>query len=121
MNYLLILITVLGTVTGQIILKYGQKTLLYPKAWNVKEIFLSGIHNLTNIYFIGALLFALIAALSWALVIQKLNLSFAYPFMALSYVLIVLSSALLFKETTSLFQATGIILIVMGIIFIGLK
>jgi len=120
-NYLLIIITILGTVIGQIILKYGQRTLLYPGAWNIKEIFLSVIHNLTNIYFIGALLSALIAALSWAMVIQKFNLSFAYPFMALSYVLIVFSSVFLFKETISLFQITGTILIVIGIIFIGLK
>jgi len=121
MNYLLILITVLGTVMGQIILKYGQKTLLYPKAWNVKEIFLSGIHNITNVYFICVLFLSLIAALSWVLVIQKFNLSFAYPFMALSYVLIVLSSIFLFKETISPFQVTGMIFIVVGIIFIGLK
>lgn len=120
-NYLLILITILGTVLGQIILKYGQKSLAYPKTWSAHHILVSAWHNFFNIYFLTALLLAFIGALSWSLIIQKTALSLAYPFMALSYVLIVLIGALFFKEHISAYQLFGIGLIIAGVIFIGTK
>ena len=121
MNYLLIFITILGTVIGQIILKYGQSSLFYPKEWNIKQIFSALLNNLFSIYFILAILFALIGALAWSLVIQKFNLSFAYPFMSLTYILIFLACYFLFKEPINIYQIIGMACIVAGIIFIGLK
>lgn len=121
LNYLLILVTVCGTVIGQLILKYGQTSLAYPKTWHPKNILLASLHNLLNIYFILALFFALIAALAWSLVIQKMNLSLAYPFMALSYVLIIVLSCLIFKESLAVYQIIGALLIIIGIALIGLK
>ncbi len=120
-NYLMIFITVAGTVIGQIILKYGQSTLYFPKTWNIKEILLAVMNNVVNIYFILAIFFALIAALSWSFVIQRVNLSVAYPFMSLSYILIFLASYLLFRESINIYQIIGMLLIIMGLIFISLK
>ncbi len=121
MKYLLVLITISAMVVGQIVLKYGQSSLLYPREFSVKQIFLAIINNLFNIYFISAAFFVLVGALSWTLVIQKFNLSLVYPFMSLTYVLIFLASYLLFKESISIYQVVGMILIVVGLIFISLK
>ncbi len=121
MNYLLLLITILGTVISQIILKYGQAVLSYPKEWNIKQIFLAVTNNFFNVYFISAVFFALIAAFSWTLAIQKFNLSVAYPFMSLTYVLIFAASYFLFGESISVYQLIGMFFIIMGIIFISLK
>lgn len=121
LNYLFISVTVCGTVIGQLILKYGQTSLVYPKTWHPKNILLAISHNLFNIYFVLALFFALIAALAWSLVIQKMNLSLAYPFMALSYVLIIVLSCLIFKENLTVYQIIGALLIIIGITLMGLK
>ncbi len=120
-NYLLIFITVIWTVIWQIILKIWQKTLYFPKSFIFDEIIKFIINNLFNIYFILSLSFSLIAALSWSLVIQKMNLSIAYPFMSLSYVLVFLASYVIFKESISVYQIIWIIFIIIWVILISVK
>jgi hypothetical protein len=55
---------------------------------------------------------AVVAAMSWILVIERTDLGYAYPFMrpfmypfmALSFVLVPLAAAVLFKEPVSVMQ-----------------
>lgn len=121
MNYLLIFVTILAATLSQIIIKYGQSTLYFPKSWALKEIFLMVIKNLFNPYVVSSIFVFLIGALAWVLVIQKIKLSVAYPFMSLSYVLIFLASYFLFRESINIYQVIGMLLLVTGFIFISLK
>lgn len=58
---------------------------------------------------------AALAAVFWMLAIERLEVSFAYPFMALSFVLVPLGSMLLFGERVPPIQLMGLGLIVAGV------
>jgi multidrug transporter EmrE-like cation transporter len=58
---------------------------------------------------------AVLAAVAWILVIQRLDISFAYPFMALSFVLVPVGARLLFAEPLPTIRVLGILLIIIGV------
>jgi multidrug transporter EmrE-like cation transporter len=60
-----------------------------------------------------------VGALSWIMVLSRLNLSYAYPFLALNFVLIALVSRLVLGESIPLMRWFGILLICGGIIAIA--
>jgi multidrug transporter EmrE-like cation transporter len=58
---------------------------------------------------------AVLAAVMWMLAIERLEVGFAYPFMALSFVLVPLGSTVLFGERMPPVQLFGLGLIVAGV------
>ncbi|MCL2623028.1 MAG: EamA family transporter [Planctomycetaceae bacterium] len=59
---------------------------------------------------------AFVASLFWMAAMTKFELSFAYPFMSLSFVLVFILSVFLFHDTVNFGKACGLGLIVLGII-----
>ncbi len=57
-------------------------------------------------------------ALFWLGVIARVNLSFAYPLLALNYVLIMIPSRLLLNETITPHKLVGAVIVVIGVIVI---
>ena len=57
-----------------------------------------------------------LAFFCWMAAMTKFDLSYAYPFMSLSFVLVLILSALFFHETVTLAKVLGIIFIMAGII-----
>ena len=115
MNYLYIAGTILFTVYGQLILKwriayYGS----LPVSLNDKVLFFSKL--LLDPFIMSGFAAAFVAALCWMAVIPKFDLSFAYPFMSLSFVLVLIFSGVLFNEPVTFPKIAGMILIVAGII-----
>jgi len=62
---------------------------------------------------------ALLAGVCWMAAMTKLELSFAYPFMSLSFVLVFIFSALIFHESITTPKVLGMLLIIAGIVVIG--
>ncbi len=58
---------------------------------------------------------AALAAVAWVLAIERLEIGYAYPFMALSFVLVPLGARLLFGEPLPPIQVLGMALIVAGV------
>ena len=67
---------------------------------------------------IGLLLYG-VGALSWIMVLSRLNLSYAYPFLALNFVLIALVSRVFLGESIPLMRWLGIGFICLGILAIA--
>jgi drug/metabolite transporter (DMT)-like permease len=88
-----------------------------PVDFTKKTIFLVGL--LFDPFVLTGLLAALLAGLCWMAAMTKLELSFAYPFISLSFVLVFVFSAFLFHETITAPKVLGMLLIVAGIIVIG--
>jgi multidrug transporter EmrE-like cation transporter len=65
------------------------------------------------------LLFYGVGALTWIAVLSRLNLSYAYPFLALNFVLIALVSWLVLDETIPAMRWLGIGCICIGILFVA--
>lgn len=115
MGYFYIFGTIFFTVYGQLILKwkidqYGA----LPDTWIEKFTFL--LQLLLNPWIISGFLAAFLAALSWMAAMTKFDISYAYPFMSLSFVLVFVLSAFLFGEPVSMQKVIGFSLIVLGII-----
>jgi len=117
-NYLFILGTVLFTTIGQIIMKYGTKT-FGQSPTSLKEIFPYLLKAVTSVYFIGGCTFALLASFCWVLALSKFQMSFAYPFMSVSFVLVVLLSWMIFGENISIIRWGGVAAICIGVFLIS--
>jgi len=105
-----ILLSVVFVSVGQILFKY------------VASIINSGLDIFSpNVLIAGIVAFATsgIGTLIWIYVIRDIDLSHAYPFMALSFVFIPILSFIFFNETLSKEYFFGIFLIMLGIIFIN--
>ena len=61
-----------------------------------------------------------LGALAWIAVLARMDLSYAYPFLALNFVLIVIVSQLFLDETVPLARWIGVAIICIGIIVIAL-
>ena len=66
----------------------------------------------------GLLLYAL-GALSWIAVLRRLDLSFAYPFLALNFVLITISSQFALGESVPPGRWIGVAVICIGIVLVA--
>jgi len=113
--YFYILATLLFTVYGQLILKwriayYGT----LPVSLADKVIFFSKL--LLDPFIISGFVAAFVAALCWMATMTKFDLSYAYPFMSLSFVLVLILSALFFHEPITTAKVLGVIFILAGII-----
>ena len=89
------MLTVLFTVYGQLIIKWQVNLAgVLPASLSGKAIFL--FHLFLNPWIISSLLSAFFAALCWMSAMSKLELSYAYPFMSLSFVLVFILSIIFF-------------------------
>lgn len=108
-------VTVLLTVYGQIIVKWQV-----DEAGAVPDSAAGKAHYVLRLFLqpwvLTALLAAAVAAGSWMLALTRLDLSVAYPFVALSFVLVLLASALLFNEPLTAAKVVGITFVVIGLI-----
>lgn len=115
MAYFYILLTILLTVYGQIVIKWQVNSAgAFPEGTIDKILFL--LRLLRNPWVISSFLGAFLASLSWMAALTKFPLSFAYPFMSLSFVLVMILSSIYFYETITVTKAVGMGLIVFGII-----
>ncbi|MNW44169.1 putative 4-amino-4-deoxy-L-arabinose-phosphoundecaprenol flippase subunit ArnF [compost metagenome] len=118
MGYVYILGTILFTVYGQLAMKWRvSKYGSLPEPMDEKMFFLFRLVFDPVIF--SSLLSAFIASLFWMAAMTKFNISYAYPFMTLSYVLVFIFSVLLFKEPVTANKVVGLAIVVLGIIISG--
>ena len=55
----------------------------------------------------------------WLLVLMKAEISFAYPFLSLSYMFVIFGGAVLFGETLTISRVFGVVVIIGGIFIIA--
>ncbi len=118
-SHAFIFISIIATALSQLSFKFGSKTFSPPTMDSVKNIFLFIYQMITNIYLFGGLVLGFVAAMSWALALKKFELSYAYPFTALSMIMVILSSSLIFKENLTAPKVIGTSLIVFGLLIIA--
>lgn len=115
MNYIYILLTILFTVYGQLVIKWRM-----PMKGSLPDGFLNKIlfilQAYTDLWVISGFASAFLASMAWAAAMTKFELSFAYPFMSLSFVLVFILSLLIFGEEFSWFKLLGLGFIVLGVI-----
>ena len=118
MVYLLVFISVAAMTAAQLLLKKGL-LLVGGSPAHLVDLIPFFLKAYTNIYVISAVLLTIVTALAWILAVSKVQLSFLYPFMALSYVLVALFSLLFFKEDVGVLRWLGIIVICAGVFIVS--
>ncbi len=104
-----LLFVTLSLVAGQLLFK--QAALTVETNLGLYAFF----RSLVGWQFILALSVYAVATLLWVVILTRVPLSRAYPFMALGFALVPLSASLIYRETLSLSYWAGL-----GFIFIGL-
>jgi multidrug transporter EmrE-like cation transporter len=101
------------TVYGQLMMKSRALAHAAPVGEAGKLQYL--VSMFSDVGVLSCLSAAVLAAVLWMLAIERLEVSYAYPFMALSFVLVPLGSMVLFGERLPPLQVLGLGLIVMGV------
>ena len=65
-------------------------------------------------FVLSAFVSAFVASLFWLAAMTRFELSFAYPFMALSFVLVFIFSVMFVGESISVGKSAGVVLILIG-------
>jgi multidrug transporter EmrE-like cation transporter len=99
------------TVYGQIVMKWRALTLVPASQGRIDYL----ISMYTDPWVLSVFVCAVGASVSWALAIERMPLTLAYPFMALTFALVPIASTVFLRESLSFFQVMGTVLIVVGI------
>jgi multidrug transporter EmrE-like cation transporter len=115
MGYFYIFGTIFFTVYGQLIIKmrignYGS----LPAETMEKLFFL--LKLFLDPFIFSGFISAFLASMCWMAAMTKFELSYAYPFMGLTFVIVFLYSVFFLGESFSFYKLLGLSLIVTGII-----
>ncbi|MGQ4582576.1 EamA family transporter [Lysobacter sp. F60174L2] len=116
--WLMVAATILLTTYGQIVLKW-QVTTPAPIPFKAMEHWPPIMLMLLRPWVISALLAAFLAAVCWMMAMSRLELSRAYPFMALNFVLVGLLAVPFFGEALTRPKLVGLLLVVTGLVVLS--
>ncbi len=110
-----IFLTILLTVYGQFVIKWQVSLAGTPPADMGEGVVFLG-RLLLNPWVISGLAGAFVAALSWMLAMSRFDLSYAYPYVSLTFPIVLLLANFLFGESMTFSKVLGSLMIVGGII-----
>jgi len=117
----MLLVNVLLGSTGQILLRYGTGKLhtLHEQQGFAASLLDSFKGIFTPYVFLGFCVYA-VSSVLWIRILRQVNLSFAYPTIAVSYIVVVILSTLIFHEKVSWAMTAGLLLIAVGVVIFGI-
>jgi len=119
-SLILVIVSVLLGVLGQLLLKMGL-TQVGPleSEGGISGLVQVGIQVFTNLKVVGGFAAYGISSLFWIAVLSEINLSLAYPMLALNYVLVPLTAWLFLSEQIPPLRWLGMVIIIIGVIVIS--
>ena len=118
---LLLVVSVCFAVAAQLVLKTGMN--------HVGRIGAGGLSSPAEIVgrvagqplvWVGLALYG-ISAMFWLVVLSRIPLSVAYPFVGMSYIVVVGFSQLILNEHVPILRWVGVIVVAVGIVLVGLS
>ena len=118
MGYLYVIFTILFTVYGQVILKWRISDLNWSldMTGGIGKMIVSYMKFLFYPLIFSGFISAFIASVFWMLAMTKFELTYAYPFMALSPALVFIIGIFVLGETFTIGKVLGLLVIMIGII-----
>ena len=118
MGYLYVIFTILFTVYGQVILKWRISDLNWSldMTGGIGKMIVSYMKFLFDPLIFSGFISAFIAPVFWMLAMTKFELTYAYPFMALSPALVFIIGIFVLGETFTIGKVLGLLVIMIGII-----
>ena len=118
LELLAVLVSVFLAVVGQLLLKMGMLR-VGKFSFNMSTLVYQYIKILLNPFVIAGLVSFFVSMLIWLYVLSRMELSLAYPFVALNYILILFGSYFLFKETITPYKMIGVVVIIVGVYLVA--
>ena len=110
-----ILSTIALGIYGQIVVKWQlDRAGPLPEALDGKLGYLA--HLFLNPWVISGFAGAVVAAMTWLIALKKFEMTYAYPFISLTFPGILICGALLFGEQLTWSKVIGTVLIILGIV-----
>ncbi|MFH1486238.1 MAG: EamA family transporter [Chloroflexota bacterium] len=115
--YLILLVALCFTVTGELLLKYGMNkvgvlslhpSVVLPLLWR----------TFTTPQILMGFVLVFSASIFWLSVISRIDLSLAYPMLSIGYIIVVIASWLLLGEQITVTRVLGTLIIVGGVFVI---
>ncbi|MDH7485144.1 MAG: EamA family transporter [Anaerolineae bacterium] len=117
-DLLLLAITVLLNVLGQLAMKKGM-TVVGVVTFQSDRFLATMGRALSNGYVLAGIAAYGLSALLWLVLLSRLALSYVYPAISLGYVLVVLLSWAVLKEDVPLLRWLGVLVICAGVYLVG--
>lgn len=114
----LILLSIATGVAGQTVIKLGVSQPGAADSANGGLLSLVTLILKSPLVLLGLALYG-VGALAWIATLSRVDLSVAYPFLALNFVLITVVSRLFLGESVPLLRWAGIAVIVVGILLVA--
>jgi multidrug transporter EmrE-like cation transporter len=114
----LILFSVLTNFFSQILLKKGM-TSIEKFDVSFSGVLSAGGNIIFNIYIVMGLFVMVISMASHLVVLSRVPISFAYPFLGLSFVLVAIYGSTVLAEPMGIWRIIGILLIFSGVSLIA--
>jgi drug/metabolite transporter (DMT)-like permease len=119
-GFLYIALTIAFTVYGQMVIKWQvNQAGEFPPDTGEKIIFI--IKLLLTPWIMSGFASAFIASIFWMAAMTQFDISFAYPFMSLSYVIVMVLSFLLMGEKLTPYKIVGTLVIIAGLFIVTRK
>lgn len=109
----LILFAVLMNAVGMIMLKKGMNG-VGPISFDKASLHGAIVDTVLNPFVFAGLSVYLVSVVFFLVILSRVELSFAYPFLSLAYVIVAASAYFLFQEDLNVFRIAGIGFICLG-------
>lgn len=114
-NILLILSSVSLNAFAQLFIRQGMLK-LGKISMNMNELWNMIIQAIGNIYIWAGMMSYAISILLWMVVLSKVNVSLAYPFLSIGYIVTAIIAYFAFGEPITFQKVAGIAIICLGVV-----
>jgi drug/metabolite transporter (DMT)-like permease len=114
----LILVSTALSAFAQICLKYGMSHATVTEALQSGDSFSIAAAIALNAWVVGGLMLYGAGAISWLFVLARVQVSYAYPFVAMGFILTMLLGKILLGDDLSLTRVVGTFIVVLGLIIV---
>lgn len=118
-TFLLILTSVAMSAIAQILLKTGMSRPSIAALLESGRRTDAALAIATNLWVVGGLSLYFLSALVWLMVLSRVQVSFAYPFVAMGFVLTMVLGWLVMGDTVGTQRIAGTLLISLGVVLIA--
>lgn len=118
LSWFMVAMTILLTCYGQLVIKWQVSTFKACASGPLSRL-PQLVQLLLQPWIISAFIAAFGASLCWMLAVSKLELSKAYPFMALNFLIVCLVAVPMFGESFSATKAVGLLTVIAGLVIIS--
>ena len=111
-----ILLSILFSASAQILLKIGMDSIHLEPSISMTDIVW---RVATNIYVLSGVSLHVLALVAWLYALRHVDVSYAYPFIALGFVFTLMAGHFFLNENVNAYRIAGVVLICAGIFLVA--